>query len=330
METLFRRGACHRPSRCTEMQGPTRHGDPLVLYAAGASVCGAANQRPTRHGDVLPVRLKVKLVMVATKQRPTRHRNAVATTKTHPAFSGNEPEADKAWNPRYPPDRACSSCFDMAGDGAGFRASEAARSTGRVRSCEGGRCFEGVPAASKVVARRGRQLHRSAAAGPVAPILLPPGGASAPRSGSEQARVRFEERIADWQRRLVALADRPEYAYSGMTESEITWHYETLTSFKGFAEADVAAAERRLDIHFPRAFRDFLLAMGAASGQLLCGGFSDGLEELAELRDATEELIRDSESGFELPARAVVFLMRQGFPVAHCRPLTPADGGEGT
>ena len=136
METLFRRGACHRPSRCTEIQGPTRHGDPLVLYAAGASVCGAANQRPTRHGDVLPVRLKVKLVMVATKQRPTRHRNAVATTKTHPAFSGNEPEADKAWNPRYPADRACSSCFDMAGDGAGFRASEAARSTGRVRSCE--------------------------------------------------------------------------------------------------------------------------------------------------------------------------------------------------
>ena len=136
--------------------------------------------------------------------------------------------------------------------------------------------------------------------------------------------MRFEERIADWQRRLVALADRPEYAYSGMTESEITWHYETLTSFKGFAEADVAAAERLLDVRFPRAFRDFLLAMGAASGQLLCGGFSDGLEELAELRDATEELIRDSESGFELPARAVVFLMRQGYQVLYVL----GDGGE--
>jgi hypothetical protein len=49
--------------------------------------------------------------------------------------------------------------------------------------------------------------------------------------------------IADWERRLIALAENPEYVFRDAPRHLIEQHYRRLTTFVGYPEPEVAEAE---------------------------------------------------------------------------------------
>src|SRR5689334_8291849 len=97
--------------------------------------------------------------------------------------------------------------------------------------------------------------------------------------------------IADWRRRLVAMAEAPPYVFR-----DTPWHladaYERrLKTFNGFPEAEVAGAEARLGVRFPAVFREYLLQMGRSPGALFDGSDLAGVGEFEGFRVAAEEVL---------------------------------------
>ena len=119
--------------------------------------------------------------------------------------------------------------------------------------------------------------------------------------------------IDEVRRRLVALAVDLPFRFQDNTQSEAEAYLGTLTTFEGYEENTVAAAEARLGVAFPKVFRAYLLGMGRKRGQLFCGSDVAALEELERYKDDAMVLLRESGVDVSLPAAAVVFLAHQGY-----------------
>ena len=131
----------------------------------------------------------------------------------------------------------------------------------------------------------------------------------------------FEE----WQERLGAVAHRAPYVFVDTPQKLIDDHFRELTRFEGYEESGIVRCEQELDVRFPAAYRDFLLCMGKASGDLLCGSDQAGLEDLEDFRKQALELIEESGSTFRLPDDAVVWLFHQGYQFTYFRCNAPRD-----
>ena len=132
--------------------------------------------------------------------------------------------------------------------------------------------------------------------------------------------------IAGWKRRLVALADRPEYVYRNTPQPLIEREYQRLTTFVGYPEAEVAAAEQRLGVRFPAVFRQYLLEMARSPGDLFCGSDLAGLAEFEQFRADALSLLAETDPALTLPPEAVVFLFHQGYTFAYVLAVGGFDG----
>lgn len=119
--------------------------------------------------------------------------------------------------------------------------------------------------------------------------------------------------ISEWKRRLIALADSPDHVFRDTPAELIEQHYQKLTTFVGFSEAEVAAVEGRLSIRFPSVFRCFLLEMGRSPGSLFCGSDLADITEFEQFRTDASAMLSDTDPACELPDNAVVFLFHQGY-----------------
>lgn len=119
--------------------------------------------------------------------------------------------------------------------------------------------------------------------------------------------------IAGWKRRLVVLADTPEYVFRNTPRDLIEHHYRRLTTFIGYSEAEVANAETQLRVRFPAVFREYLREMARAPGELFTGSDLAGIADFEQFRSRALELLGGSEPERTLPPEAVVFLSHQGY-----------------
>lgn len=129
--------------------------------------------------------------------------------------------------------------------------------------------------------------------------------------------------IADWKRRLTALADHPNYVFRDTPQHLIEQHYQRLTTFVGYPEAEVTAAEVRLGVRFPDVFRQYLLDMGRSPGDLFRGSNLAGPAEFEPFRADALALLAETDPALTLPPEAVVFLSHQGYTFVYL----PAVGG---
>lgn len=119
--------------------------------------------------------------------------------------------------------------------------------------------------------------------------------------------------VAGWKRRLVALADAPDYVILDAPAGSVEEYYRSLTTFRGYPETDLAAAECRLGVTFPELFRVFLREMGQSRGKLFGGSDIAEINEFEEFRVAAVELLAETDPSLTLPPEAVVFLFHQGY-----------------
>jgi hypothetical protein len=75
---------------------------------------------------------------------------------------------------------------------------------------------------------------------------------------------------------------------------------------------EVEALERRVGVVFPAAYKAFLLILGRDGGPDFVGPDCT-IRHLPGLREGATELLRSQGLPFQLPERAVVFLMHQGY-----------------
>ncbi|QSI33880.1 hypothetical protein GNX71_31665 [Variovorax sp. RKNM96] len=128
--------------------------------------------------------------------------------------------------------------------------------------------------------------------------------------------------VADWKRRLVAMAENPPYVFSRTPQNLIEEYQSNQMDFIGFTEAEILKAELLLRGRFPAVFREYLLQMGRSPGRLFRGSELANLVELEEFRVSAEELIRETDTSLALPPSAAVFLFHQGC----CFTYVLADG----
>ena len=119
--------------------------------------------------------------------------------------------------------------------------------------------------------------------------------------------------VADWKRRLIALADNPPYVFRDTPDHLIEQHYRRLTTFVGYSDAEISEAEARLRVQFPVVFRTYLREMGKSPGDLFCGSELAGLADFEQFRRDAMELLAETDPALTLPAEAVVFLFHQGY-----------------
>lgn len=129
--------------------------------------------------------------------------------------------------------------------------------------------------------------------------------------------------IAGWKRRLVALADTPEYVFRDTPQHLIEQHYRRLTTFVGYPETEIAAVEERMSVRFPAVFRQYLLEMAQSPGDLFKGSELAGLAEFEQFRADALELMAETDPALTLPPEAIVFLFHQGYTFEYLL----ADGG---
>ena len=132
--------------------------------------------------------------------------------------------------------------------------------------------------------------------------------------------------IADWKRRLTALADSPEYVYRDTEQYLIEKEYGRLTTFVGHPEAEVIAAEARLGVRFPAVFRQYLLEMAKSPGDLFQGSDLAGLNELEHFRTDALALLAETDPALTLPPEAIVFLFHQGYTFVYLLAVGAFDG----
>jgi hypothetical protein len=118
--------------------------------------------------------------------------------------------------------------------------------------------------------------------------------------------------IADWKRRLIAMADNPPYVFRDTPQLLIDRFQRRLTTFDGYSEQEVAAAESRLGVQFPQVFRTYLKEMGKSRGELYSQSFMAGINEFEQFRTDALSLIAETDPNLSLPSDAVVFLLYYG------------------
>jgi hypothetical protein len=132
--------------------------------------------------------------------------------------------------------------------------------------------------------------------------------------------------IADWKRRLVAMAETPAYVFRDTPWRWADEYERRLKTFTGFPEAEVAAAEARLGVRFPTVFREYLLRMGRSPGDLFRGTDLAGLEEFEGFRAGAEALLRETDPSLSLPPEAIVFMCHQGYVFVYVLAVGGFDG----
>ncbi len=132
--------------------------------------------------------------------------------------------------------------------------------------------------------------------------------------------------IAGWKRRLIALADNPEYVFRNTPRPLIEQHYQRLTTFVGYSKVEVAEAEAQLGVRFPAVFRRYLLEMAKSPGALFRGSHLAGINEFEQFRADALGLLAETDPALTLPVEAVVFLSHQGYTFLY---LLAAGGFDG-
>src|SRR5262245_14796558 len=132
--------------------------------------------------------------------------------------------------------------------------------------------------------------------------------------------------IADWKRRLTALAENPPYVFRDTPSELIDQHRRKLTTFVGHLDAEVAEAEARLGVSFPSLFRAYLLQMAKSPGDLFCGSDLAGPADLELFRGRALELLGETDRTLTLPPQAVVFLSHQGYQFLYLLATGGFDG----
>jgi hypothetical protein len=125
--------------------------------------------------------------------------------------------------------------------------------------------------------------------------------------------------IADWKRRLIAMAEDPPYVFHDTPQELIAAHHRRLTTFVGYSEEEVAGAEGQLGVRFPVVFRAYLREMGRSPGDLFRGSDLADIAGFDRLRDAALALMAETDPGLTLPPDAVVFLFHQGYAFLYLR-----------
>ena len=135
-----------------------------------------------------------------------------------------------------------------------------------------------------------------------------------------------DEIVGGWQRRLVAMAESPGYAFRDTPRHRIEQHHRRLTVFVGYPEAEVAAAEAGLGVRFPAVFRAYLLAMAKSPGELFRGSDRAGVAEFPQFRAEALELLAETDADLSLPPEAVVLLTHQGYTFVYLLAVGGFDG----
>ena len=113
--------------------------------------------------------------------------------------------------------------------------------------------------------------------------------------------------------RLIALVDDPPFRFKNTSRPDAEACLRRMKTFEGCTESEVAHAEKQLGVRFPAVFRAYLLLMGKARGQLLCGSAVARADTFAEFRSEADQLLRESSVNDPLPSNAVVFVVHQGY-----------------
>jgi hypothetical protein len=132
--------------------------------------------------------------------------------------------------------------------------------------------------------------------------------------------------IADWKRRLIAMAEDPPYVFRDTPRELIAAHNRRLTTFIGYSEDQVAEVEGRLGVRFPAVFRAYLTEMGASPGDLFRGGDMADIATFDGFRAEALALMAETDPGLRLPPDAVVFLFHQGYAFLYLRAAGGFDG----
>lgn len=132
--------------------------------------------------------------------------------------------------------------------------------------------------------------------------------------------------IAGWKRRLVLLAETPEYVFRDTPRHLIEQHYQRLTTFVGYSEPEVADAEARLGVQFPAVFREYLREMAKSPGELFRGSHVATITEFEEFRADALALLVETDPALSLPHKAVVFLSHQGYTFVYLLAVGGFDG----
>ena len=132
--------------------------------------------------------------------------------------------------------------------------------------------------------------------------------------------------ISSWKRRLIELADNPEFVFRDTPQHLIEEDYQRLTIFIGYAEQDVAEVEARLGVRFPSVFRQYLLEMAKSPGDLFQGSDLAGLTKFDQFRADAQTLMAETDPLLTLPREAVVFLFHQGYTFLYMVAVGGFDG----
>src|SRR4051812_9293657 len=132
--------------------------------------------------------------------------------------------------------------------------------------------------------------------------------------------------IAEWKRRLKLLADNPAYVFRNTPRKLIDLHYQRLTTFAGYSDAEVAQAQHRLGVRFPVVFRAFLLEMARNPGDLFRGSELAGIAMFEAFRADALALMMETSSTLTLPSEAVIFLSHQGYTFTYIMAMGGVDG----
>ena len=119
--------------------------------------------------------------------------------------------------------------------------------------------------------------------------------------------------IADWKRRLVAMAKDPPYVYRDTPRELIEQHRRRLTTFVGYSEAEVGTLEDRREVRLPEVYRAYLLEMGNSRGDLFRGHDVAGIGDFEGFRAEALALMAETNPVLTLPRDAMVVLFHQGY-----------------
>ncbi|WP_159372889.1 SMI1/KNR4 family protein [Nocardia caishijiensis] len=132
--------------------------------------------------------------------------------------------------------------------------------------------------------------------------------------------------VEEWKSRLIALAERPEYVFVDTPQELIDRHRARLVTFEGCTDAELEAVESRIGGRFPAVFRQYLLQMGEACGDLFRGSETGGIRSFDQLRDDAREIVDDVGGRWALPSDAAVVLTHQGYTFDYVRAVGGFDG----
>lgn len=132
--------------------------------------------------------------------------------------------------------------------------------------------------------------------------------------------------IADWKRRLIAMAENPPYVFRDTPQHLIDAHRRQLTSFVGFSESAIGDTEARLGVRFPLVFRTYLGAMAESPGDLFRGSDLPAIEQFDEFKADALDLMAETDRALTLPPEAIVYLFHQGYTFSYVLATGGFDG----